>query len=105
MTSDGFRIHFTYSVDAASGNDARNYRISTFTHIYHGGYGGPEVDQTAPSVTGAKLSGDGLHATIRLDQLTKGHVHEFNLGALRSRDQEKLLHQHAYYTLNEIPEG
>jgi hypothetical protein len=105
ITSDGFRIHFTKPVDAATGNDARNYRISTFTHIYHGGYGGPEVDQTAPSVTGAKLSGDGLHATIRLDQLTKGHVHEFNLGALRSRDQEKLLHQHAYYTLNEIPEG
>ena len=103
ITSDGFRIHFTKPVDAATGNDARNYRITTFTHIYHGGYGGPEVDQTAPSVTGAKLSGDGLHATIQLDQLTKGHVHEFDLGALRSRDQEKLLHQHAYYTLNEIP--
>ena len=103
ITPDGFRIHFTKPVAAATGNDARNYRISTFTHIYHGGYGGPEVDQTAPSVTEAKLSGDGLHVTIRLDQLTKGHVHEFDLGALRSRDQEELLHQHAYYTVNEIP--
>ena len=105
ITPDGFRIHFTKPVDAATGNDSKNYRVSTFTHIYHGGYGGPEVDQSMPKVLAAKLSADGLHATIRLDQLTKGHVHEFDLGALRSREREVLLHRHAYYTVNEIPEG
>jgi hypothetical protein len=105
ITPDGFRIHFTKPVDAATGNDPKNYRVSTFTHIYHGGYGGPEVDQSMPKVLAAKLSADGLHATIRLDQLTKGHVHEFDLGALRSREREVLLHRHAYYTVNEIPEG
>jgi hypothetical protein len=105
ITPDGFRIHFTKPVDAATGNDSKNYRVSTFTHIYHGGYGGPEVDQSMPKVLAAKLSADGLHATIRLDQLTKGHVHEFDLGALRSREREMLLHRHAYYTVNEIPEG
>ena len=105
ITPNGFRIHFTKPVDAATGNDPKNYRVSTFTHIYHGGYGGPEVDKTAPGVTAAKLSADGLQATIRLERLTKGHVHEFDLGALRSRDEEKLLHRHAYYTVNEIPNG
>jgi hypothetical protein len=105
ITPDGFRIHFTKPVDAATGNDPKNYRVSTFTHIYHGGYGGPEVDQSMPKVLAAKLSADGLHATIRLDQLTKGHVHEFDLGALRSREREELLHRHAYYTVNEVPEG
>ncbi|NNE91757.1 MAG: hypothetical protein HKN23_08930, partial [Verrucomicrobiales bacterium] len=44
-----------------------------------------------------------LTATIQLDVLKKGHVHEFDLGALRSRDGEELLHRHAYYTVNEIP--
>jgi len=102
---NGFKINFTKPVDATTGNDPNNYRVSTFTHIYHGGYGGPEVDKSIPNVLVAKLSADGLHATIRLDQLTKGHVHEFDLGALRSRERDELLHRNAYYTVNEIPEG
>ncbi|SVD70542.1 uncharacterized protein METZ01_LOCUS423396, partial [marine metagenome] len=77
--------------------------VSTFTHIYHAGYGGPEVDQTTPVVKAAELSADGLRATIEMSQLTLGHVHEFDLGTLRSRDREELLHRHAYYTVNEIP--
>ena len=34
---------------------------------------------------------------------TRGHVHEFDLAGLRSRDGETLLHRHAYYTVNEVP--
>ena len=77
--------------------------ISSFTHIYHAGYGGPEVDQTAPEVKSVKLSADGLVATIELSKLKLGHVHEFDLGALRSRDKEDLLHRNAYYTVNAVP--
>ncbi len=78
-------------------------RPTTFTHEYHQGYGGPEIDQTAPAVKSAKLSDDGMTATIALDTLTKGHVHEFDLEALRSKDGEALLHHDAYYTVNEVP--
>jgi len=49
------------------------------------------------------LSEDGLTAQVTLDQLTIGHVHEFDLGSLRSRDGETLLHRHAYYTVNAVP--
>ena len=38
-----------------------------------------------------------------LDALKKGHVHEFDLAALRSAAGEPLLHRDAYYTVNEIP--
>ena len=82
-----------------------SYAVTTFTHIYHGGYGGPEVDRTAPAVTVVKLDADGMAATLTLDQVRRGHVHEFDLEALRSRDAEALLHHDAYYTVNEVPRG
>ena len=54
-------------------------------------------------VKSAKLAADGLSAQIVLSELKRGHVHEFDLGSLRDRDQKELLHRHAYYTVNEVP--
>lgn len=99
----GFKVAFTKPVDAVTGGDPKSYRISTFTHPYHGGYGGPEIEQTTPAVESVKLAADGLSATVVLGKLIRGHVYEFDLGALRSREKDELLHRHAYYTLNEIP--
>jgi hypothetical protein len=103
ITPDGFRIDFTKPVDQETGGNPEAYQVTTFTHVYHAGYGGPEVDQTAPATRSVTLADDGMSATIVLDALTKGHVHEFNLGALRSREGGGLLHHHAYYTVNEVP--
>ena len=50
-----------------------------------------------------KLADDGLSAAITLEKLIRGHVYEFDLGALRSRDKDELLHRNAYYTVNKIP--
>ena len=99
----GFKIAFTKPVDAARGGDPKSYRITTFTHPYHGGYGGPEIEQTKPVVKSVKLSDDGLAATLDLDKLIRGHVYEFDFGVLRSRDKDELLHRNAYYTVNEVP--
>jgi hypothetical protein len=103
VTSNGFMIRFTKSIDEEKAQDLTNYQVSTFTHIYHQGYGGPEVDQTKPTVTSVKLAEDGMSASISLSAMTKGHVHEFDLAKIRSRDGEELVHRHAYYTLNEVP--
>ena len=103
ITPKGFKIAFTKPVDQATGNDPASYLVSTFTHNYHRGYGGPEIDQTTPKVTSATLAKDGLSAVIKLGTLKKGHVHEFDLAALRSTDGGELLHRHAYYTVNEVP--
>ena len=100
---DGFKIAFTKPVDSVTAGDTANFKVTTFTHIYHGAYGGPEVDRTTPTVKSVKLSPDGMSATIVLDEMTRGHVHEFDLGNLRSSDKEELLHRNAYYTLNEVP--
>lgn len=99
----GFTVEFTKPVDAATGGNPKSYRVTTFTHPYHAGYGGPEVDRTEPAVTAVKLTADGLSAALTLDKLVRGHVYEFDLGAVRSRDRDELLHRHAYYTVNEIP--
>lgn len=103
VTPNGFLIRFTKPMAADIAQDPANYLVSTFTHIYQQGYGGPEVDQTKPSVSSVKLAEDGLSASISLNAMTKGHVHEFDLAKIRSSDGEELVHRHAYYTLNEVP--
>ena len=104
ITPKGFRIEFTKPVDRATGESIDSYRVSTFTHIYHGGYGGPEVDQTEPAVTSVALSDDGMEAVIELSEWSLGHVHELDLEPIRSQDGEELLHHDAYYTVNAVPE-
>jgi hypothetical protein len=101
--SDGFLVTFTKPVDPATAGDPASYALSTFTHIYHRGYGSPEVDQTTPRVVKATVSDNGLQARLQVAGLVQGHVHEFNLAPVRSATGEKLVHNDAYYTLNEIP--
>ena len=69
---NGFKVAFTKPVDAATGGDPKAYKLGTFTHPYHGGYGGPEIEKTTP------------------DKSIRGHVYEFDLGAPRSRDRDEL---------------
>lgn len=103
ITPQGFRVSFTKPVSAKTGNDPKAYKLSTFTHPYHQGYGGPEIEKTTPVVKSVQLAEDGLSATLVLSKLIRGHVYEFDLGELRARDKDTLLHRHAYYTVNDIP--
>ncbi len=100
---DGFGITFTQPVDLRTGADPNSYRLTTYTHIYQEGYGSPEVDHTTPTVTKAIVSEDGLQVRLQVAGLVQGHVHDFDLGSLRSAGGTPLLHANAYYTLNEIP--
>jgi hypothetical protein len=99
----GFHVTFTKPVNTELASLPQTYELKTFTHIYRQGYGSPEVDQTQPTVTKATLDEDGLGVTLEVAGLVQGHVHEFHLPALRSSEDEPLLHADAYYTLNEIP--
>jgi hypothetical protein len=99
----GFELTFTKPVDRELAAWPEGYQLKTFTHIYHEGYGSPEVDQTVPRATAAMVSEDGLKVELQVDGLQQGHVHDFYLPNLRSADGERLLHTSAYYTLNEIP--
>lgn len=100
---NGFKVTFTKPVDQAKGKLKESYSISAFTHPYHAGYGGPEIEQHSCAVESVSLSDDGLTALVQTAELRKGFVYEFDLAPLRSVDKEELLHQNAYYTVNEIP--
>ncbi len=100
---DGFNVTFTKSVESSTGSSPSSYAVSAFTHPYHAGYGGPEIEQQKPAVTSVTLAEDGLSAKLTLEKLNRGFVYELDLVALRSRDGEALLHRNAFYTVNEVP--
>ena len=103
IRKDGFRVAFTKPVDRQIASRAEVYTITTYTHVYHAGYGSPEVDPTTPRVTRAVPAEDGLSVRVYLDKIVEDHIHDFNLAGIRSRDGGALVHSKAYYTVNEIP--
>ena len=103
IRKDGFLVTFTRPVDKSLAAQPDNYALTTYTHIYQGAYGSPEVDQTTPKVTNATVSDDGLRVTLKVDGMVKGHIHDFDFEKIKSPQGEPLLHRKAYYTVNEIP--
>ncbi len=103
IKKDGFLVTFTKPVDPQVASKPESYNITTYTHIYHAGYGSPEVDQTTARVTKAVPAADGLSVMLHLEKIEEGHIHDFDLAPLRSKDGALLLHSKAYYTVNEIP--
>ena len=45
----------------------------------------------------------GLSVMLSLDKITEDHIHDFDLAKITSPDGQHLLHNKAYYTVNEIP--
>jgi hypothetical protein len=105
IRKDGFRITFTEPVDPQTAAAVASYRIVTYTHVYHGGYGSPEVDHTTPKVLRAVPSRDGRSVHLTLNQVMEDHIHDFDLAGLRSQAGRRLVHTKAYYTVNEIPKN
>jgi len=102
---DGFELTFTRPVDAATAGNPDSYRIQTYTYIYQSAYGSPEVDQTTPQITKVTVGDDARSVRLTIDKLQRGHVHELHLTGVRSQDNLPLLHDVAYYTLNELVPG
>ena len=103
IRKDGFLLNFTRPVDKAIAARADSYALTTYTHIYQGAYGSPEVDETTPHVLKADVSDDGLRVTLQVEGMVRGHIHDFDFSMIRSPQGEPLLHHKAYYTVNEIP--
>lgn len=100
----GFELVFTEPVDRASAEALEAYEMKSFTYIFQGSYGSPEVDATTPTITSAKLSEDGLRVQLKVDGLQRGHVHHLQSKGVRSaKAKSPLVHADAYYTLNYLP--
>lgn len=105
IRKNGFLINFTKPVDRSIAAKADLYQITTYTHKFSAGYGSPEVDQTTAKVTRAVPSADGLSVMVHLETIIEGHIHEFDLATMNSKEGDPLLHTKAYYTVNEIPKN
>jgi len=102
-THNGFELEFTDAVDELTATDLSVYYMEAWTYIYREQYGSPEVDKVRPSIVSAEVLAGGRTVRLEVDGLVKGHLHMLELPGLRSQSGLPLLHQVAYYTLNEIP--
>ena len=101
---DGFELTFTQVANEKTLADVSSYTMESYTYIYQKGYGSPEVDGTAPVITQAIPEHNGKSVRLKVDGMVKGHVHELKMPGIRLKGLDHpLLHEVAYYTLNEIP--
>lgn len=96
---DGFELTFTTPADRESASKPEAYQLGTYTYLFQGNYGSPEVDHTSPTITRVDVAEDGLTARLFIEGLQVGHVHELHADGVRSKDGHPLLHREAYYTL------
>ena len=103
---DGFELTFTQPADEKSLADVSSYTMESYTYIYQKGYGSPVVDKTEPVISKAIPGKNGKSVRLIIDGMVKGNVHELKMPGIRLKGTEQsLLHDVAYYTLNEIPQN
>ncbi len=104
-TPDGFEVEFTQPVSKASAESWAAYELKSFTYKYHHQYGSPIINQEKLNLKGLILSSDRTKVRLVLDNLRKGYIHEIRGTGLLNDEGQPLLHDVAYYTLNDIPAG
>lgn len=102
---DGFLLEFTKPINKALAEDPSAYSITSFNYKYHNTYGSPIVDQQKGKVNKTEVAEDGLSVKLTVHGMRLGYIHQLKIPDLRSKTGEKLLHDTAYYTLNEVPGG
>lgn len=103
--TDGFEISFTQPVDVKSVKNAASYALRSYIYKYHHQYGSPIIDIKDLKIKGISISADKKTVRISLDGIRQFYIHEFILMGILSEHGESLLHETAYFTLNQIPAG
>lgn len=103
---DGFEIEFTMPVDKAAAENIDAYIGRSYVYKYHPVYGSPTTDEQKLNIKGVKVSDDGMKVRLLVDNLRQYYLHEIALTRqVKSKDNVAVLHNIAYYTLNNIPDG
>ncbi|MEQ1858666.1 MAG: hypothetical protein ABMA13_01880 [Chthoniobacteraceae bacterium] len=100
---DGFRLTFTAPIDPASLRAADALKLTSYTYKFHSNYGSDEIDPRELAIRSVEVAPDALSARFVVEGLREGYVHELHLPGVRSANGAPLLHDAAYYTLNQIP--
>jgi len=102
---DGFELSFTQAVDVNSVKKAASYALRSYIYKYQHQYGSPIIELKDLKISGVEVSGDKRKVRLVIDGLRQYFIHEFKLEGIRNEAGEPLLHETAYYTLNQIPSG
>ncbi len=102
---DGFELEFTLPVDDQSARDASSYSVGNFIYKYQSAYGSPPINQADREIKAIVVSDDRMRVRLVLDSLKQGYIHEIKAEGVLSSERTPLLHNFAYYTLNNIPVG
>ena len=100
---EGFRLTFTEPLATPLLVRLDQFRLSSYTYLYHASYGSPETDTRPVEVRSVKVSEDGRQVDLQCAGLRPGYVHELTLAPLNSITGQALRYDRAYYTLNRIP--
>ena len=100
---DGFTLVFTLPVDTEQAGNTSLYEISSFTYKYHNSYGSPAINIETLQIEHAEVAEDGYSVRLSVEGLREGYIHEVKLGDMQSASGAPLLHDFAFYTLNNIP--
>jgi cytochrome c551/c552 len=103
--SDGFEISFTHAVDVKSVKNAASYALRSYIYQYHHQYGSPIINVNELKIKGISVSPDKKTVRISMDGIKQFYIHEFILKGVLNEEGDPLLHETAYYTLNQIPTG
>lgn len=103
--SDGFEFSFTQPVDVSSVKKAASYAIRSYIYKYQHQYGSPIIELKDLKIKGVEVSADRKKVRLSIDGIRQFFIHEFTLKGVLNEKGEPLLHETAYYTLNEIPAG
>lgn len=102
---DGIEIEFTLPVDRKIAEDASRYEVNGFTYHYHHHYGSEVINNEKCDITGIIVSPDNRKVRLVLSNIREGYIHEVKLRDFFSETNVNLLHNTAYYTMNQIPSG
>lgn len=101
----GFVVQLTKPLAADALLAATQFRVKRYHYLYTGNYGSPQADEQIVPVKSVQLSPDRTAITLSLPVETYpiGMVYEINLGDLTGTEGDRLLHNEAWYTVNQIP--
>ena len=102
--SDGFELTFTQPVDLKTLRAANGVKMQSYTHHYRPAYGSPEIDVITLDVSRIRSTDDNRTVFLAVSPLRSGYIHELTLAHVTSMSGAPLLHDTAYYTLNQIPD-
>ena len=103
--SDGFELSFTQAVDVNSVKKAASYALRSYIYKYQHQYGSPIIELKDLKISAIEVSADKRKVRLVIDGIRQYYIHEFKLEGIRNEAGEPLLHETAYFTLNQIPSG